>query len=129
MFLCFFFQAEDGIRDGRVTGVQTCALPISLDIEGLQSLTLKEARSYFMETATLLHPKSARVYTPEKLKHGLSSLTDILERDGYEQARAEASKVTQDDKNGHVFVKINVEQGPKSVVESVTEQFFYEPPA
>src|SRR6266487_5132840 len=29
MYLFFFFQAEDGIRDGRVTGVQTCALPIS----------------------------------------------------------------------------------------------------
>src|SRR2546429_7244481 len=27
---CFFFQAEDGIRDVAVTGVQTCALPISL---------------------------------------------------------------------------------------------------
>src|SRR5207302_6372491 len=26
----FFFQAEDGIRDFHVTGVQTCALPISL---------------------------------------------------------------------------------------------------
>src|SRR5688572_18988306 len=26
----FFFQAEDGIRDLTVTGVQTCALPISL---------------------------------------------------------------------------------------------------
>src|SRR5437867_13181681 len=26
----FFFQAEDGIRDRTVTGVQTCALPISL---------------------------------------------------------------------------------------------------
>src|SRR5207245_5274078 len=25
----FFFQAEDGIRDATVTGVQTCALPIS----------------------------------------------------------------------------------------------------
>src|SRR5690625_7831638 len=25
----FFFQAEDGIRDGHVAGVQTCALPIS----------------------------------------------------------------------------------------------------
>ena len=24
----FFFQAEDGIRDYKVTGVQTCALPI-----------------------------------------------------------------------------------------------------
>src|SRR5689334_5401404 len=26
----FFYQAEDGIRDGTVTGVQTCALPISV---------------------------------------------------------------------------------------------------
>src|SRR5688500_20129592 len=28
MFYFFFFQAEDGIRDYKVTGVQTCALPI-----------------------------------------------------------------------------------------------------
>src|SRR5256886_7615094 len=28
-FFFFFFQAEDGIRDLTVTGVQTCALPIS----------------------------------------------------------------------------------------------------
>src|SRR5256885_11162611 len=27
--IAFFFQAEDGIRDYKVTGVQTCALPIS----------------------------------------------------------------------------------------------------
>src|SRR2546429_128797 len=27
-----FFQAEDGIRDVAVTGVQTCALPISWDV-------------------------------------------------------------------------------------------------
>src|SRR5688572_32112934 len=31
----FFFQAEDGIRDLTVTGVQTCALPISLDLSGI----------------------------------------------------------------------------------------------
>src|SRR5215204_7058886 len=30
MCFFFFFQAEDGIRDHCVTGVQTCALPISL---------------------------------------------------------------------------------------------------
>src|SRR5690606_40224602 len=31
VFFCvFFFQAEDGIRDFHVTGVQTCALPICL---------------------------------------------------------------------------------------------------
>src|SRR6266446_1451547 len=29
MYFFFFFQAEDGIRDYKVTGVQTCALPIS----------------------------------------------------------------------------------------------------
>src|SRR5258707_10404407 len=29
LFFFFFFQAEDGIRDIGVTGVQTCALPIS----------------------------------------------------------------------------------------------------
>src|SRR2546421_8728975 len=31
----FFFQAEDGIRDLIVTGVQTCALPISLAATGV----------------------------------------------------------------------------------------------
>src|SRR3989454_2283107 len=30
-FFFFFFQAEDGIRDYKVTGVQTCALPIFTD--------------------------------------------------------------------------------------------------
>src|SRR5256886_3754027 len=29
----FFFQAEDGIRDLTVTGVQTCALPISIEVK------------------------------------------------------------------------------------------------
>src|SRR3989442_11723298 len=37
-----FFQAEDGIRDADVTGVQTCALPISSDltlrVKALESL-------------------------------------------------------------------------------------------
>src|SRR5438552_4960959 len=34
-FVIFFFQAEDGIRDDLVTGVQTCALPISHRVEDL----------------------------------------------------------------------------------------------
>src|SRR5207244_9794656 len=32
LFIVFFFEAEDGIRDDLVTGVQTCALPISHDL-------------------------------------------------------------------------------------------------
>src|SRR5436309_10649183 len=37
-FFSFFFQAEDGIRDFHVTGVQTCALPISLGAEMLRNV-------------------------------------------------------------------------------------------
>src|SRR5689334_5169198 len=40
--LTFFFHAEDGIRDGTVTGVQTCALPISAAI-----------RAFFLPVALL----------------------------------------------------------------------------
>src|SRR5256885_4271092 len=36
--LFFFFQAEDGIRDYKVTGVQTCALPICRAREFIQAL-------------------------------------------------------------------------------------------
>src|SRR6266511_5034467 len=35
----FFFQAEGGIRDFHVTGVQTCALPISHEAEGVTVTT------------------------------------------------------------------------------------------
>src|SRR5438094_2660119 len=35
-FFFFFFQAEDGIRDRTVTGVQTCALPISFDLTEIE---------------------------------------------------------------------------------------------
>src|SRR5690606_40989322 len=40
-FYFFFFQAEDGIRDFHVTGVQTCALPIS---ESSAALSVGRAR-------------------------------------------------------------------------------------
>src|SRR5712692_11333899 len=35
-FYFFFFQAEDGIRDGTVTGVQTCALPICVPLGSIR---------------------------------------------------------------------------------------------
>ena len=38
----FFYQAEDGIRDDLVTGVQTCALPISR--KGSQMTIIHSAR-------------------------------------------------------------------------------------
>src|SRR5688500_19729713 len=38
VLLIFFFQAEDGIRDYKVTGVQTCALPISVRASSASSV-------------------------------------------------------------------------------------------
>src|SRR5256885_1075280 len=52
----FFFQAEDGIRDYKVTGVQTCALPISRAI-GALLLT-------FSSAALLAQEPSAASATP-----------------------------------------------------------------
>src|SRR5256885_7166966 len=43
-FLFFFFQAEDGIRDYKVTGVQTCALPIYA-LQCAQPRSLPEQRA------------------------------------------------------------------------------------
>src|SRR5690625_5264871 len=38
----FFFQAEDGIRGGHVTGVQTCALPICYALTGKELQTIND---------------------------------------------------------------------------------------
>src|SRR6266487_2864660 len=43
----FFFQAEDGIRDGRVTGVQTCALPISEEYREPTEAEWREFEQHF----------------------------------------------------------------------------------
>src|SRR2546425_3120113 len=51
VLLFFFFQAEDGIRDKLVTGVQTCALPICLasspsgNFKSFPSLSYRSVRS------------------------------------------------------------------------------------
>src|SRR6266404_7404356 len=61
----FFFQAEDGIRDKLVTGVQTCALPISLGVELKKNIKERWWRSMVhdrediegLDAAILMHPK------------------------------------------------------------------------
>src|SRR5438067_8593816 len=48
VYFFFFFQAEDGIRDRNVTGVQTCALPICANCAKDPDVERRQAR--------LLHP-------------------------------------------------------------------------
>src|SRR5262249_56565115 len=54
----FFFQAEDGIRDWSVTGVQTCALPISANISAPSRACSRT--SSFPSTAKTVDTKKAK---------------------------------------------------------------------
>src|SRR2546430_920469 len=63
LFLFFFFQAEDGIRDLTVTGVQTCALPIS---KNQHAVAIKNAR---------LNGKPLKAFPPYTLRH--TALTNL----------------------------------------------------
>src|SRR5205809_5839332 len=57
MFFFFFFQAEDGIRDVAVTGVQTCALPISRpSLPAVYSAFYLHGASRVSRPSTLLRP-------------------------------------------------------------------------
>src|SRR5438093_9153983 len=60
--LCFFFQAEDGIRDWSVTGVQTCALPISRQdvCDEFCTRSVPEAVAAPSELNVILGPRTMR---------------------------------------------------------------------
>src|SRR2546429_315105 len=58
MRLCFFFfQAEDGIRDVAVTGVQTCALPICIDPRAMNDGTRKNFATLRADVQYALSPR------------------------------------------------------------------------
>src|SRR5205085_4956315 len=63
VFRFFFFQAEDGIRDLTVTGVQTCALPISAtSLFGTEGpMTSPSAVKPFAEPPRLIRSEERRV--------------------------------------------------------------------
>src|SRR3989441_12236127 len=67
----FFFQAEDGIRDKLVTGVQTCALPISFPDPTREITPSCSARSTFACAERLLSPTSSRNSVPPSASSNL----------------------------------------------------------
>src|SRR5207247_3959931 len=69
-FLFFFFQAEDGIRDPLVTGVQTCALPIC-------SLRVAEQDITLTRDAVRLAGEDLRVIQA-RYRAGIATILDVL---------------------------------------------------
>jgi outer membrane protein assembly factor BamA len=96
-----------------------------LSFDGLETMTEKQASSYFIQSGTLFRLKRYQIYTPERLQHGLNSLTDVLARQGYQEATARTNLLTRDDRTGAVTLHIHVHQGIKSVVRLVIEDVFY----
>src|SRR5207249_6053984 len=60
----FFFQAEDGIRDRNVTGVQTCALPISRASLANRRIGVRCGRGPGVPRAVSTISKPTRPWTP-----------------------------------------------------------------
>src|SRR5699024_12872310 len=71
----FFFQAEDGIRDRNVTGVQTCALPILGDVLSL----IEKAESTIDEKAAMSLERKMRTqsFTLEDYLEQMKQLSDM----------------------------------------------------
>src|SRR5690606_40525737 len=61
--LFFFFQAEDGIRDFHVTGVQTCALPISADHSSRSRRRARTSRASMRRASTMIESATRSVRT------------------------------------------------------------------
>src|SRR6267154_101287 len=82
IFFFFFFQAEDGIRDGRVTGVQTCALPIlfALAVLPVAAVSAQEAAPAASSSPapTVSNATPATAADMEALREQVQSLTETV---------------------------------------------------
>src|SRR2546422_3942428 len=77
----FFFQAEDGIRDVAVTGVQTCALPISLWIGvGPRAYLLQvgDSRCYLLRNGELMQLSRDQTLAQDLVDRGVFRRSDTL---------------------------------------------------
>src|SRR5882762_10749792 len=61
----FFCQAEDGIRDSSVTGVQTCALPISSSVAGNSATAVDDTQNVTPRSRTRAKSDSNHSFPPE----------------------------------------------------------------
>jgi outer membrane protein insertion porin family len=93
-----------------------------LDITGLKGMSEKEAESYFISGGVLLRLKRNRLFTPELLRSSIKALTEALVRKGYRDATVSISDVRSNAMTGKVFVRVAVNEGLPTIVQSVTVQ-------
>src|SRR5256885_11748548 len=78
-WICFFFQAEDGIRDYKVPGVQTCALPISTPSAQAVVASTKTVPVVFSAVTDPVAAKLVPSWEPSK--NNVTGVSDLLALD------------------------------------------------
>src|SRR5690625_7965320 len=79
--MIFFFQAEDGIRDGHVTGVQTCALPILAVVTSLTAQNTMGVQDVYNVPADFIEKEMHSVFSdevPNAMKTGMIAEADMM---------------------------------------------------
>src|SRR5437762_7452796 len=103
IFFFFFFQAEDGIRDTSVTGVQTCALPIS----GHETITYRSGADATLHSIYLhAYPNAFRdhrtLYAREGERWGEDYVVRLASRE--ERGWMTIDSVTADGASARLFL-------------------------
>src|SRR5262249_9696943 len=78
----------------------------NIRFDGLTVPREKTALSYFIETGGLSALRQNKIYTPERLRRSLSSLDEVLARQGFESERVTAENLQVNDRTGEVDVTI-----------------------
>src|SRR5260221_6001126 len=109
--VCFFFQAEDGIRDHCVTGVQTCALPISRFLDKYKQHLAPSESGPYIATAELLTPFARLVMLSSERTMGYSAQQAAEEHRGEAESVAINIEVLLTDSYGPLIARPT---GPRS---------------
>src|SRR5205807_4844146 len=92
-----FFQAEDGIRDYKVTGVQTCALPIFGGTAGSDRLGGPQGGGAGGREPTLSHPEqTAPECTPVHIVYLLDISMSMKDRNKIGKAKEDRKSVVRE---------------------------------
>src|SRR3989449_8502136 len=116
--IIFFFQAEDGIRDVAVTGVQTCALPISLRAV-VGDIALDDVLAKREEINHVLQTKMDQVTTRWGVKittveiREITPPKDILDAMGRQMSAERSRRATVTEAEGTKAAAITVADGEK----------------
>src|SRR5438034_3954243 len=102
IFVFFFFQAEDGIRDHCVTGVQTCALPISW-ITARARLSLCSGNQSHSKGAVC--PEGVRARQPSRFQCSSHLFVTLFPHPAYTNP-PHSKHLPRDHSLGHAILKV-----------------------